>query len=106
MLMPKKMERKRIQIIPAIHGKLTREGKVSEPDVYWMLEKWLERHPEAGARQKDIRITRGQWTTEDGLRTEVINVSIVAGDDIAGYDPEEDADLYEYWKAEDRYWEG
>jgi hypothetical protein len=31
-------------------------------------------------------------------------VSILAGDDIAGYDPEEDADIYEYWKAEDRYW--
>ena len=28
-----------------------------------------------------------------------------AGDDIAGYDPEQDADLYEYWKAEARYWE-
>ena len=100
------MPRKRIDIIPAIHGKLTRDGKVSEPDVYWILEKWLERHPEVSARQKDIRITGGQWTTEDGLQTEVINVSIVAGQDIAGYDPEQDADLYEYWKAEDRYWQG
>jgi hypothetical protein len=27
------------------------------------------------------------------------------GSDKPGYDPEEDADLYEYWKAEDRYWE-
>jgi hypothetical protein len=35
-----------------------------------------------------------------------IRVSIVAGDDIAGYDPQEDADLCEYWKAEDRYWQG
>ena len=95
----------RIKIIPAIHGKLTSEGKVSEPDVYWILEKWLERHPEVGARQKDIRITRGQWRTEDGLKTEVINVSIVAGDDIAGYDPQTDADLYEYWKPEERYWQ-
>ena len=55
--------------------------------------------------QKDIRIIRGQWTTENGLKTEVIRVSIVAGDDIADYDPQEDADLYEYWKAEDRYWQ-
>jgi len=88
------------------HGKLTQEGKVSEPDVYWILEKWLDRHPKIRERQKDIRIVRGQWTTENGLKTEVIRVSIVAGDDIAGYDPQEDADLCEYWKAEDRYWQG
>jgi hypothetical protein len=65
----------------------------------------LDRHPEIKNRQKDIRVTHGQWTTEEGLKTEVVSVSIVAGEDIAGYDPEEDADLYEYWKAEDRYWE-
>ena len=99
------MPRKRITIIPAIHGKLTYNRKVSEPDVAWILEKWLERHPEVKKRRKDIRVLSGHWTTEDGLRTEVITVSIVSGDDIVGYDPEEDADLYEYWKAEDRYWE-
>ncbi len=42
---------------------------------------------------------------EDGLRTEVITVSIVAGDDIADYDPEQDADLYEYWMVEAHFWE-
>jgi hypothetical protein len=99
------MPDKRIKIIPPIRGKLTRDGKRSEPDVYWILEKWLERHPEVSARQQDIRIVRGQWTTEEGLRTEVVNVSIVAGEDIAGYDPQQDADLYEYWKAEQRYWQ-
>jgi len=99
------MHGNRIKIIPAIHGKLTSEGKVSEPDVYWILEQWLERHPEVKGRRKNIRIVRGRWTTEDGLRTEVINVSIAEGDDIASYDPKEDADLYEYWKAEDRYWQ-
>ena len=31
--------------------------------------------------------------------------SIVAGDDIASYDPEQDADLYECWKPEPHYWE-
>ncbi len=91
---------KRIEIIPAIHGKLSHDNKVSEPDVYWILEKWLERHPAIKERQRDIRIIRGQWTTEDGLKTEVISVSIVVGDDIAGYAPALDADLYEYWKAE------
>ena len=97
------MPPKRIEIIPAIHGKRTRDGKVSEPDVYWILEKWLGRHPEIERRQKDIQISRGRWTTGDGLKTEVINVSIVASDDIADYDPTQDADLYEYFKAEERY---
>ena len=96
---------KRITIIPAIHGKLTYDRKISEPDVAWIIEKWLERHPEIENRQGRIRAVHGQWTTADGLKTEVITVSIVAGDDIAGYDPEQDADLYEYWKAEARYWE-
>ena len=32
-------------------------------------------------------------------------VSVVVGDDIIGYEPDQDADLYEYWKAEPRYWE-
>ena len=97
------MPLKRVEIIPAIHGKLTGDGKVSEPDVYWILEKWLERHPAIKERQNDIRIIRGQWTTENGLKTEVISASIVARDDMAGYDPAQDADLYQYWIAENRY---
>jgi hypothetical protein len=95
----------RITIIPAIHGKLTFDGKLSEPDILWIVEKWLERHPQIKERRQDIRAVRGQWTTEEGLRTEVVTVSVVAGDDIAGYDPNQDADLYHYWKAEPRYWE-
>ena len=98
------MPPKRIEIIPAIHGKLTRDGKISEPDVYWIIDKWLERHPEIKVRQNDIRVVRGQWTTEDGLKTEVITVSIVADDDIDGYDPAQDADLYQYFLAEERYY--
>lgn len=103
--MAKRAGKKRITIVPAIHGKLTYDGKISEPDVAWIIEKWLERHPEINNRQGRIREVRGQWTTEGGLKTEVITVTIVADDDIAGYDPERDADLYEYWKAEARYWE-
>lgn len=99
------MSRRRIKIIPAIHGKLTRDGKVSEPDVYWILEKWLERHPQIKERQADIRILRGEWTTEDGLRTEVITVSIAEDDDIVDYDPAQDADLFEFYMAEERYWQ-
>ena len=101
----KAADRKRITIISAIHGKLTYDRKISEPDVAWIIEKWLARHPEINNRQGRIRAVSGQWTTEDGLKTEVITVTIVADDDIAGYDPERDADLYEYWKAEARYWE-
>ena len=101
--MAKRAGEKRITIVPAIHGKLTYDGKISEPDVAWIIENWLDRHPEVVNRPSRIRAVGGQWTTMSGLKTEVITVTIVAGDDIAEYDPEEDADLYEYWKAEARY---
>jgi hypothetical protein len=92
---------KRITIIPDLHGKLTRDGQVSEPDIYWIIEKWLERHPEVKGRERDIQITRGRWTLPEGIRTEVISASILPGDDIEGYDPAQDADLYEYFLAEE-----
>ena len=44
------MNPKRIILIPFIHGKITHDGKVSEPDIYWIMEKWLERHPEIEKR--------------------------------------------------------
>jgi hypothetical protein len=96
------MPPKRITIIPDIHGKLTRDHKMSEPDIYWILEKWLERHPEVKGRERDIRIIGGEWNLPQGIKTEIISVSILAGDDIAGYDPAQDADLYEYFLAEER----
>ena len=96
------MPARRITIIPRIHGKLTRDRKMSEPDIYWILEKWLERHPEVKGRERDIRIIRGEWNLPQGIKTEIISVSIVAGDDIAGYTPAQDADLYEYYLAEER----
>jgi hypothetical protein len=96
------MPPKRITIIPDIHGKLTRDRKMSEPDIYWILEKWLERHPEVKGRERDIRIINGEWNLPQGIKTEIISVSIVAGDDIAGYDPAQDTDLYEYYLAEER----
>ena len=96
------MPAKRITIIPRIHGKLTRERKMSEPDIYWILEKWLKRHPEVKGRERDIRITRGRWTLPEGIRTEVVSASILPGGDIAGYDPAQDVDLYEYFLAEEQ----
>jgi hypothetical protein len=89
---------KRITIIPRIHGKLTCDRKMSEPDI---LEKWLERHPAVKGRERDIQITRGQWTLPEGIRTEVISASILPCDDLTGYDPAQDADLYQYFLAEE-----
>lgn len=56
------MPDKRITIIARIHGKPTHDRKMSEPDIYWILETLLERHPEVKGRERDIRIIRGQWT--------------------------------------------
>jgi hypothetical protein len=92
---------RRITIIPRIDGKLTRDRKMSEPDIYWILENWLERHPEVKGRERDIQITRGRWTLPEGIRTKVVSASILSGDDIACYDPARDADLYEYFLAEE-----
>jgi hypothetical protein len=96
------MPPKRITIIPDIHGKLTRDGKVSEPDIYFILEKWLGRHPEVRGRERDIRIVRGRMSLPPGIKTDIISVSILAGDDIQGYDPAQDADLYEYFLADEQ----
>ena len=68
--MKKQRAEKRVTVIPGIHGKLTADRKVCEPDIYWILEKWLDRHPEIRRRRQDIRVVRGRWTTEDGLKTE------------------------------------
>ena len=96
------MPPKRVTIIPYIHGKITREGKISEPDIYWIMEKWLERHPKIKKRQKDIRIVRGWLTMPQGLKTDLIHVSVIAAEDIQGYDPAQDQDLYGYFLAEDQ----
>ncbi len=67
--------------------------------------KWLERHPTFKGREQEIRIVRGQWTLREGIRTEVITVSAIENEDIAGYDPAQDRDLYEYYLAEERYYQ-
>ena len=41
-------------------------------------------------------------TLPQGVKTDLISVSIVAGDDIEGYDPAQDADLYAYYLWEER----
>lgn len=99
------MRTKRIEIIRALHGKLTRDGKLSEPDIYYILEKWLKRHPTFKGRENEIRIVRCQWTLCEGFRTEVVTVSAIENEDIVGYDPAQDRDLYEYYLAEERYYQ-
>jgi hypothetical protein len=99
------MRTKRIEIIPALHGKLTRDGKLSEPDIYYILEKWLERHPTFKGRENEIRIVRGRWTLGEVVGTEVVSVSASENEEITGYDPAQDRDLYEYYLAEERYYQ-
>ena len=91
------MNPKRIRIIPFIHGKITRDGKMSEPDIHWIMEKWLERHPEIKKRTQDIRVVRGRMTLPRGIKTDLISATIIAGEDIEGYDPAQDQDLYAYY---------
>jgi hypothetical protein len=93
---------KRTTIIPPLHGNLTRDGKLSEPDIYHILDKWLERHPAFKGREQEIRISRGRWTLLEGIRTEVVSVSVRENEALVGYDPAQDRDLYEYYLAEDR----
>lgn len=93
------MTTKRITIIPFLHGKLTRVGKMSEPDIHWILEKWVERHPEVKGRERDIRISSGWMTLPEGFRTELVSASILFDEDIAGYHPAQDANLYDYFLA-------
>ena len=45
---------------------------------------------------------QGRWTLPEGIRTEVIDASIITGDDIAGYDSAQDVDLYAYFLAEEQ----
>ncbi len=99
------MATKRGTIIPDLHGKLTRDGKLSEPDIYYILEKWIERHPEYTGRELKIRIVSSPWTLREGIRTDVVSASVVESEQIAGYDPAQDRDLYEYYLAEDRYYQ-
>ena len=65
----------RTKILATIHGKLTADGKVSEPDIAWLLDAWFARHSEVNRDIARPRVVRGSWTTEDGLPTEVLHAS-------------------------------
>ena len=57
---------------------------MSEPDIYWIIEKSLDRHPAIKARTQDIRVTRGTMTLPEGFKTEAIRATIIVGEDIEG----------------------
>jgi hypothetical protein len=86
----------RIVIIPFLQGKLNFDGMVTEPDIDAILEKWLERHPEF--RDRQFHIIRGKTTLvedDDSVKSDLVRVTTDFTPDLEGYDPAEDADLYE-----------
>jgi hypothetical protein len=96
------MNPERVTIIPFIHGKIAPDGTLSEPDIYWIIERWLERHTEVKKRVQDIRVSRGTMALPQGVKTDLIRVTIAFGEDIEGYDPAQDRDLYEYFLSDDQ----
>ena len=90
----------RIVIIPFLQGKVNFDGTVTEPDIDAILEKWLDRHPEH--REKKFHVIRGKTTImeeEDSIETSLVRVTTDFSPDLEGYDPAEDADLYEEFLA-------
>lgn len=88
----------RIVIIPFLHGKLAPDGTLVEPDIDAILEKWLERHPEFRGRKFHIIRTGGQGLSDE-VETQLVRVTVDFSDDLANYDPADDADLYEEFLA-------
>ena len=78
----------RIVIIPFLQGKLAPDGRLVEPDIDAILEKWLERHPEFRGRKLHVIKTGGKETC-------LVRVTTDESPDLANYDPATDADLYE-----------
>lgn len=87
-------EPKRIEIIPFLHGYVAADGKLIEPDIYRILEKWLERHPDYRGREREFRISRAAMRLPNGVPTERIRVLAEASPSLADYNPAEDTDLY------------
>ncbi len=84
----------RIVIIPFLHGKLAPNSTLVEPDIDAILEKWLERHPEF--RGREFHVTR---VGDDDDETQLVGVTVDYSDDLANYNPADDADLYEEFLA-------
>ena len=90
----------RIVIIPFLHGKLSADGSLVEPDIDAILEKWLERHPQF--RGREFHVIRAKMTLEDDdIKTDLVRVTVDFSPDLADYDSAEDADLYEKFLADE-----
>jgi hypothetical protein len=61
-------------------------------------------HAEPGERHRGIAGAVGFRHTRDGLETAVVCVSMTACKELAGYNPADDVDLYEYYLADE--WQG
>jgi len=91
----------RIVIIPFLHGRVGVDGTLVEPAIEDILEKWLERHPEFRDPKWDLKIIRGTMhLVEEDLTTDLVRVTARFCPELAGYDPADDADLYEEFLAE------
>ena len=66
------------------------------------MEKWLERHKGIKTRMQDIRVSRGAMTLPHGGKTDLIRATIIVGEDIEGYDPAQDLDLYGHFLSDDQ----
>ena len=95
------MTKGRIVIIPFLHGKLTADGKLVEPNIESIVEKWLERHPQFRGSEWGYRITSAETSLPEGTATDLVRVTAEFTPDLADYDPAEDADLYDEFLAED-----
>ena len=95
------MAKGRIVIVPFLHGKLTAGGKLIEPNIEAILEKWLERHSQFRGSERDYRIIRAKIRLPEGIANELVRVTAEFSPDLADYDPAEDADLYEEFLAAD-----
>ena len=94
------MTKGRIVIIPFLHGKLTAYGQLVEPDIDSILEKWLERHPEH--RDKNYHVIRSKsYQVDDDIATVLVRVTADFDEELAVYNPADDADLYDEFLAED-----
>lgn len=85
----------RIVIIPFLHGKLAPGGKLIEPNIDAIMEKWLERHPEFRGRKFHTIQTGGTGTC-------LVRVTTDESPDLANYDPAADADLYGKYLAKNK----
>jgi hypothetical protein len=89
------------EIVDAV---LIRQNRFEHPTNFNQVIKTLTlpHYPEFRGPEKDIRISRGRWTLPEGIRTEIIRESMLAGDEIAGYDRAQNADHYEDLLADRR----